>query len=186
MNVDELVAKLKGNNPEVRADAWRNAAQAGAVAILPVAGLMASQDVEVVRAAQRALWTIVRHAGQPGAEAERKPVVNELLKLLASDHPRMVRADGLWMLSEIADEESVPAVARLLRDNDMCEDARLALQRIPGIISLAALKDAMEQSSGRFKSALAVSLRQRGMEVPGVPDDKLVPCKVTAVKSSNG
>jgi len=182
--VDELIASLKGQDEEARADAWQSAGPLGAAAVKPLVPVMSDADFEVARSAKRALWKIVRHAGRPDAESEQKAVVHELNALLAGDDPAAVRVEVLWMLSEIGDDTSIGAMAALLSDKALREDARMALQRIPGEKSLAALKTALAAAPEDFKPNLAASLRQRGVEVEGVPCQKLIPTKKTSVKST--
>lgn len=142
---------------------------------------MTQAEMEPARAARRALWKIVRHAGRPGAGAERRAVVAELLGLLGQGH-NAVRRETIWMLSEIGGDEAVPSLASLLSNRELREDARAALQRIPGEKSLAALKSALATVSADFRPAIAVSLRVRGQPVRGEKDLKLVPTRPTRVK----
>ena len=182
MTIDELVAKISGKDEAARAEAWQNAGPLGAAAIKPLAPLMNEKDTEVRRAATRAAWRIVRQAGRPGAGQEAAAVSTELVGLLADGQPWAVRREAAWMLSEIAGDDAVDPLAKLLADNDLREHARAALQRIPGAKSLAALKAAMGTAPDDYKPALAESIRRRGEAVPGVKSQKLVPVKATAVK----
>jgi hypothetical protein len=93
-----------------------------------------------------------------------------------------VRREVVRMLSEIGGNESVPAVSSLLSHGDLREEARMALERIPGDESLSALKSALNAAPDDFKPNLAQSLRARGVEVQGIPCVKLVPTKQTNVK----
>jgi HEAT repeat protein len=178
--VDALLAKIRNPDDKIRGPAWQGAGPLGAPAVVPLAAVMTDPDFEVARCARRAIEVIVRHAGRPGAEAERRAVAGELVKLLSSD-ALAVRRHALWMLSEIGDDEAVPAIARLLRDADAREDARCALDRIPGPPATEALKNAFAASPEDFKYALAHSLRLRGERVDGYPSRKLVPTKKTSV-----
>ncbi len=180
--IDDLVEQLRSDKEAARAKAWQHAYVAGPAALQPVAGLVAGTELEVGRAATRAMWKIVRHAGRPGADDERAEAVRELLPLLGGDRPRAVRAEAMWMLSEIGGDECVEAVAGLLSDEDVREDARMVLERIEGAASLGALKSAFAAAGQDFKPNLAQSLRRRGVEVDGAPCQKLVPTKRTEVK----
>jgi len=182
MTIDELVSKISGKDEGARGEAWQNAGPLGAPAIKPLTPLMADKDTEVRRAATRAAWKIVRHAGRPGAEKEAAAVSAALLGLLGDDQPEVVRREVAWMTSEIAGDEAVDPLAKLLKDKDLREHARAALQRIPGQKSLAALKTALEAAPEDYKPALAESLRRRGVEVPGIKSLKLVPARPTEVK----
>jgi HEAT repeat protein len=180
--VDELLANIKSKDEQVRTQAWRSAGPAGAPALKPLAATMQDPELEVARAAKRAMFQIVRHAGRPGAAQEKAAVVPALVSLLADSQPVAVRREVLWMISEIGGDEAVDAVAALLKQEELREDARLVLQRIPGDRSLAALQAGMQVVPEAFKFHLAASLRLRGVTVEGHPDQKLVPTKKTDVQ----
>jgi HEAT repeat protein len=180
--VDGLIAGIKDRDDQVRTTAWLGAGQVGAPAAKPLAKVMTDNDLEVARAAKRGLWKLVRHAGRPGAGAERKAVEAELVGLLGDDQPVPVRREVLWMLSEIGSGKCVDAIAALLSNSQLREDARMALQRIPNKKALAALKAALDTAPDDFKLNIAQSLRQRGIKVEGLACVKLVPTKKTSVE----
>jgi HEAT repeat protein len=180
--VADLLAAVQSTDDKVRGPAWQNAGPAGAPAIAPLAGLMSHQDFEVARCAKRAIERIVRHAGRPGAAPERQAVAAELVKLLGPGQVT-VRQHALWMLSEIGDDTAVPAMATLLAELALAEDARCALERIPGTAAVKALRSAFDTAPEAFKFALAQSLRLRGETVASYPSRKLVPTKQTSVKA---
>jgi len=182
--VDDLIAKIRDDSDIVRTDAWRSAGEVGAPAVGPLADVMADGSMEVARAATRGLWQIVRHCGRPGAESECQAVCAGLNALLMEELPVSVQREVLWMLSEIGGDTSVAPIASLLSTNELREDARMALERIPGDASLHALESALEIAPDDFKINIAQSLRQRGVEVPGLPCVKLVPTKATEVQGS--
>ncbi len=184
MTVEELLAKIKDKDDKVRSAAWLAAGEVGAPAVKPLAGVAcdSGSELEVGRAAKRAIWKIVRSAGRPGADAAKNAVVGELLALLAEGRPASLTREVLWMLSEIGGDESVLPVAKLLVNQELREDARCCLERIPGDKSLAALRAGLAAAPHDFQSAMADALRARGVDVPGVPSKKLVPAKSTSVK----
>jgi HEAT repeat protein len=187
MSTEELIAKLKSGDGDARGDAWQNAGSAGAEAVRPLGKLAEDGDFEVARSATRALWRIVYHVGRPGADAEKAPVAGALLELLGENRPVAVLRDVLWMVSELAEgAPAVKAVAPLLSSAELREDARMALERIPGEDSLAALKKALGEVPEDFKIHVAQSLRARGVEVPGLPCRKLVPAKEKESKAAGG
>lgn len=173
--VQQLVARLKDSDENVRTAAWQSAAKAGAGAVKPLAALMSHPELEVARAAKRGLWRLVHEVGRPGAESEKKSVVANLLALLGE--PAAIRREVLAMLSEIGGGEAVGPIVPLLSDAEVREDARAALERIPGEESLGALKAALTSVPEAFKPAIAHSLRVRGVEVAGYPSQKLVPTR---------
>ncbi len=180
--VDGLIAKLRDKSDKVRAEGLLSAVEVGAPAVKPLAKVMEDDDIEVVRAGKRALWKIVRNVGRPGAGNEKKAVVAKLVGLLGEKQSALVRREALWMLSEIGGDETVEPVAALLSDEEVREDARMVLQRIPGRQSLEALKDGLKNAPMDFRPNIAQSLRQRGLMVRRPASVKLVPTKKTNVK----
>jgi HEAT repeat protein len=180
--VKQLLAGIKDANAEVRTQAWQNAGKAGASAVIPLAEVMTGDDLEVARAAKRALWKIVRHAGRPRAVKEKRAVEAELVVLLGNNHPVSVRREVIWMLSEIGGRNAIKPIARLIANKELREDARMALERIPNKQALQALRYRFKKAPGDFKPNLAQSLRKRGAEVDGYPCQKLVPKKKTNLK----
>jgi hypothetical protein len=184
--VDNLIAKIKDKSDKVRAEGWLSAAKVGAAAIKPLAAVTTSgdSDLEVARAAKRALWQIVHDFGRIDAEDQRKAILDELQALLTDDWPDAFRRDVLWMLSEIGDDSSVVPIAAVLKSRELLDDARCALQRIPGQASLDALKDALESVPKGYKNDIAHALRMRGVELglEKYPQENLIPTKQADIK----
>jgi hypothetical protein len=177
-----LLRQLKSADDKARTEAWCAAGPLGAPAVQPLAALLTDADREVARAASRALGKIVHYAGRPGAGAERKAVAAALIAALSAGPPAAARRELLWLLSEIGGDEAVPPVAALLSDPELRDDARMVLERLPGIKATAALKAALKQAAEDFKPSLAHALRRKGIRVNGVPDLRRVPTKATSVK----
>jgi len=136
-----------------------------------------SGPLEAGRTAKRGLWKIVRHVGRPGAGEDKEAAVAELLNLLNESLPVAIRREAVIMLSEIADDMVVEAIADLLDSEELRENACIALERIPTKTALAALQAALETAPDDFKVNIARSLRSRGMEIPDLPTEKLAPTK---------
>jgi hypothetical protein len=191
LTVKQLIARLEDRDAEVRAAAVQNAGKLGAAAVIPLAKLMAETEeepdqLEVGRAAKRALWAIVRHVGRPGADNERRAVEGRLCRLLYGRQVAVGR-EVLWMLSEIGGDEAVAAIREIpgiLEDTDIRDDARCAVERIPGEAAKWALLDGLEASTDDFRLALAHSMRVHGVEVDEkkYPPQKLIPTKQTKVE----
>ena len=180
--LEELLAGVKDAGDKVRTQAWLNAGKAGAAAVKPLAAVMTDSNLEVARAATRALWQLARHAGRPGADKDKQAVEKELIGLLNNENSLSVRREVLWMLSEIGAGDSVKPIVELLKNDELREDARLALERIPTKSAVAALKAGFEVAPEDFKPNLAQSLAKRGQQVAAYPSQKLVPKKKTDLK----
>ena len=178
--VTKLIADLQSSDDAVRGAAWQGAATLGAPAVKPLAGVMNHPQFETARAAKRAMWTIVRHAARLKAGQERKAVQGELLAWLQTA-PASVRRELVWMLSEVGDTAVIEPLAALLTEADLREDARCALERIPGAKATRALEQALQTVPENFRPAIANSLRVRGRKVVSYPAQKLTPTKPTTV-----
>jgi HEAT repeat protein len=130
--------------------------------------------MELGRAAKRALWEIVRHAKQSGSPALRHEVVQELLGLLDERQSVRIRREAIWTLAEIAGDDAVEPIATLLQHPELREEARQALERTPGMKSIAALQVALASVPEDFQIRILQSLRARGIEMPGAPGSELV------------
>ena len=179
-DIQSLIDRIKNPDDAISGAAWQSAGPYGAAAVKPLAGLMGDGNFELARKSKRALYLVVRHAGRPRAGEEQQAVERELIVVVGSG-PSRVRRDVLWMLSEIGSTDAVEAMAALLTDQELREDARCARTGLPEPGAVTALKAAFATAPEDFKFALAESLRQRGEKVEGYPSRKLVPTKQTSV-----
>ena len=116
---------------------------------------------------------------------EKKALRPELRALLGDDEPVAVRREAVWMISELCvGVGCVEPVAGLLKNQELRDDARCCLQRLPGEKATTALIDALEAATDDFKYALAHAVRSRGVEVDQkkYPCQKLVPSRQTQVQ----
>jgi len=182
--IEALVKAIQSSDEQVRGDAWQGAAKYGAPAIQPLAVFMTDENFEAARSAKRAIWKIVRYAGRPGATNEATAVELELIVL--TEDPRIpVKRESIWMLSEIGTDVCVERLAVLLENHVVRDDARMALQRIPGEASLKALQLAFQYAPNNFKHNLAEALEKRGHPAAGYPSLKKIPTKKTTVEPIN-
>ncbi len=182
LTLDNLLAAIKSDDVETRANAVLAAGPVGAKAIKPLAKIAATGDLEVSRAAKRAMWKIVRCVGAPGVGDAKKAVAGKLVDLIAPGQAAAVRREAFWMLSEIGSDETLWAIREmdgLLEDKEMREHARCCVERIPTEAAVELLQEGLEAAPDDFKLALAQSLRARGVEVSQdkYPCQKLVPTK---------
>ncbi|NMC20850.1 MAG: hypothetical protein GYA33_10570 [Thermogutta sp.] len=184
LTVEALLKALQSSDPFVRRDAWLVAGGVGPTALPALARLAAEGELEVARAANRAMWQIVRYAGAPGREMVRSAAVAALGELLLSGLPTQLARDVLWMLSEIIQDWEIDQSVgtALLLNPELGEDARMCLQRIGGENAVAVLKAGYARAEGDFQAAVACSLRRLGEDVPQPPCPKLQPRKTTSVK----
>ena len=181
LTLELLVEQIQSTNHDARAAARDAAGQVGAPAIAPLAGIAMEGEFEIARAANRAMQNVVYHAGRPGAAEEAAAVAAELIALISDEPPMQFRRDVLWMTWQIAGAEAVDPVAALLQHEQLREDAVMCLEGLPVDEAVEALKAGLEAAPDDFKPAVAHALRKRGVEVPDVPDLRLVPTRETDV-----
>jgi HEAT repeat protein len=96
-----------------------------------------------------------------GNAAARKDLEIRLTAVLSSDASRPAKDFTCRMLSQIGSAECVPALAGLLTDSDLSHMARYALERIGGMESVKAIRDALPKVSGALKAGMIESLGAR-------------------------
>lgn len=161
-SVDALLAGIAAETPDARAEAWKQAGPVGAPAVVPLAQLMdTTPDADVRLAAFYALRNIAHHAGRPGAESERAAVAAELSRVLKGGYGAHVRREALHLQSVCGSDAEVPAVAALLAEEELAEDARLVLDRMPGPAATQALTVALSTAPGPLRARIAASLAHR-------------------------
>lgn len=184
LTLEALLEAINSDDAETRTNAWQAAGGIGAPAVGPLAKIVDSGDLEVGRAAKRAIWKIVRTVGAPGAEG-KEGVVAALIGLLGNEQSDAVRREVFWMLSEIGGNSAIEAIRDIpgiLENTSLREDARACVERIPTEFAIQTLQEGLSDAPADYKINLAQSLRARGVEVPGLPCQKLTPVKQTAVK----
>ncbi len=155
----KFLARIRSSDAAERYAAWQSAGPMGADVINVLGELASSEDRGVALSATGAMEKIAHYSGRPGAQSEAQKVSSELLKIANSDRPRMVRSNALQLVGFIGDSKSVGGLVRLMKDKDLREDARLALERIPGSLSESALK-ALTKAADENKEPFAENLKQ--------------------------
>lgn len=168
-NLKGWIEQLQSADADTHNAAARVSGPMGAAAITPIADVMASSDKGAARAATQALQHVAHHSTRPGTPAmEAQRVAGELLKVAMSARPRMVRSEALNLLGFVGSDSVVPALTRLLDDKEMREDARMALERIPGPRSQRALEQALRRAPADFAPALRQSIHNHGLSMDSV------------------
>ena len=158
-----LVAGITNASADARAEAWKDAGPVGGAGIAALGKYLADPNPGITKAARAALTTIVAYAGRPGAAPTEAPAVaGELAKLLDKAVPEAARREVLNELSLIGRDAEVPAIAALLSDPVLADDARVALERIPGDASVKALIAALDTAAPELRGHIAITLGKRG------------------------
>jgi len=106
------------------------------------------------------LTDIVRNAYD--SPEQLKQIEKRLLRLLRSDATLACKQFICRKLSIIGTEEAVPTLSEMLTDPKTSDMTRYALERIPGPAVDQALREALDETSGKVKIGIINSLGQRG------------------------
>ncbi len=166
--IDEqkFLTAIRSGNADERFTAWRQAGEAPPPAIAELGKLEGGTDPGVGRAAAEALNTMVHSVGKDPSSPNRAAVVKGLLAL-ANSGPLAARVHALRLLSNIAGEDAVPAIAAHLNSPELREEAVYALERIPGNASVQAIMSAYKSAPPEFRPRLLAALGHRQAQEAG-------------------
>lgn len=99
--------------------------------LLSFADAMAGTDKARAKAAKAAMSQAVHAACAPGGDkALRAALVKELLMILSSKRPRLVRAHAAALIGFIGNKADDKALTRLAADPELKEDIWMARERL--------------------------------------------------------
>ncbi len=110
--------------------------------------------------------TVVATHGNADA---RKSLEGKLAAVLGTDIPRAAKDTVCRALKTIGTAHSVPALAKLLHDEELSHMARHALQAIDAPEAAGALVAAIDKAPKKIKIGIISSLGARGKDVPAAP-----------------
>lgn len=160
MDDREFLAGLQSGNADVRFAAWRAAGDASPSLIPQIGKLAGSRDPGIAKAAREALTTMAHAVGKDASAPNRAGVVRGLIDL-AGGSDLGVRVHAIRLLSNIAGEDAVPAIARWFSTPELREEVAYCVERIPGEASNEALMAAYRTAPGDFKPRILAALGHR-------------------------
>ena len=101
-----------------------------------------------------ALHGLAGYASRPGADGQRKLLAETLARELSADHSDELKAFVVRQLQLCGRPEEVPALAKLLASDRLCNPATQALLAIGGRQALKALRDALPTAGGSREVAI--------------------------------
>jgi HEAT repeat protein len=161
-DTQKLLADLQSKDKDVRFAAWRAADRSNADAIPQLGKLAASSEPGIAKAARESLITMTHSVGRD--TSGRSPVVSGLLKLTSTENPVAVRTLAFRLLSQIAGEDSIPAIMKFIAAPDVREEAIYAVERIPGAAANKALIGGYKDAKDDFKPRILFALGHRRAE----------------------
>lgn len=150
----ELLNALRDDNYDTRQDAARKLAPMGAEVVVPLADLMAGEDLRLGKAAGYALGLVCYHAAGPEGTELRADVAKAVADVAVSDRPKSTRVSVIRMLAFVGGAEVLPAMWDLLMfQPEYHEIARWALIRMPVPEAVGTLKQAVGEVGDPAKEA---------------------------------
>ena len=104
-----------------------------------------------------------------GDDAARKKLESTLAEVLGTDLPRAAKDTVCRALKTIGTAHSVPALAKLLHDEELSHMARHALEANDSPEAVKALVGAIDKAPKKIKIGIISSLGARGVGVPVAP-----------------
>ncbi len=101
-----------------------------------------------------ALHGLAGYASRPGADGQRELLAEVLAQQLAADHSDELKAFVVRQLQLCGRPEEVPALAKLLASDRLCNPATQALVAIGDRRALTALRDALPTAGGSREVAI--------------------------------
>ncbi|HOJ33095.1 MAG TPA: hypothetical protein PKY35_13300 [Candidatus Hydrogenedentes bacterium] len=158
---DQILKNLSSPDPDVRMTAVKQAECLELADIPSLLQLIGDANFEVSRTAKMALDRVVASCGQVGKEEQKKQVTQALTDMLSSTLATEVKREILRRLGILGDDSAVAAIRKLLLDEHLGEDAKMALERIPGESSVCALVEVLPQASPQMQISILGSLKKR-------------------------
>src|SRR5947209_9856320 len=156
----KFLADIQSDSADTRFAAWRQAGDASP-AVIPQLGKLAARQTGVGKAAREALTTMVHSVGKDPAAANRSGVVQGLVEIGGVGYQLPVRVHAFRLLSNIAGEDAVPAIAKWMSGPELREEVVYCLERIPGEASNKALIGAYKDAPDEFKPRILAALGHR-------------------------
>ena len=154
-----LIRHLTEGDAAAAIEARDELVRLGPPAVVPLFELVGGDDAKVAQGTHQALrWIAWRWSD---TRERRGAVCGPLLEVASSNRPAPVRCLALDLLSVCGDERAVPPVAKLLRDAEVADAARRALQAIPGPQATKALTEALRSAPAELKPAVLNALGAR-------------------------
>lgn len=166
-DIQNVVQQLQSPDNETRLRAIEQASKLGSAIIPHLPTLLTHTDWRVQRAAQIVLENIAAHSTTLKGK-ERLSVVNALLTFTKPNQPVQVRKAALQSLAICGTDDAVPALAKLLEDEQVREDSLAALKQIGTPVAAKAIANAALTARGNWLNSLLSTLGE--MRQPeGVP-----------------
>jgi len=154
-----LLDRIPTQDPATAEDVFSKLVQGGSRTVAKLVELVGDEfgDPRGVKP-KYAVHGLAIYAARPGADSERAMVAEALAKQLAADHSDELKAFVCRQLQLCGRSEEVPALARLLGSQRLCEPATQALLAIGGEKATHALRAALPKATGKQMPTIVKAL----------------------------
>lgn len=156
--MDQLVGAIAGGDEIARSEARQLLPRYGVEPLPNLLPLLSHENQSVSAAAYNTIEDIVNEAGAPGREEQRVVARDLLLAEMDGASPQLTRKLMRLLPFALAEGDDVSAIARLLDDPDMREDARAALLHAGTHESAKALLAKLSKADATFACAVLDAL----------------------------
>ena len=162
--VADVLAKLPADDYKAAGELCTALLDAGPAVIKELVNLVGDEFGDPNGAKPKyALHGLVHYASRPGAETSRAMLAETLAGELSAEHSEELKAFIVRQLQLCGRTQEIPALAKLLSSDRLCNPATQALVAIGGPAALKALRDALPTAEGPRQVAIsqAVELLSR-------------------------
>jgi HEAT repeat protein len=154
-SLELYITDLGGDNEQARATARQMLPREGAAAVPYLLPLLKSENQNVWRAAFNVLEDIANNVSVPGREKDRLAVTDSLMTLVNPNEPYAIKERGLRLLPKVVPNGyDIHPISALLKDQELREKARAALEEMGTPEASAALCNALPSADPDFARAL--------------------------------
>ena len=147
--LDALLERVSFNNAEKPETLGKELAELDAAYLAKLCDMLIEPGTGDDTKPRMALHALTWYLGSAGTAEQRDKYMDALCDALETDTPREVKAFLIRQLQLVGTDRAVPALAKLLSDDDLYADAAQALLAIGGDEAARVFRDALRQSVGR-------------------------------------
>jgi HEAT repeat protein len=155
----EFLQQIQNADPNIQAQAVERVFQMDNSVVLPLCKLMADTSRSAAQSAWFALEMLANHRARPAAAVKERQAFNdEMLKFLKTSAPKAAKQRCLRLVAVSAGKKEAETLGKYLRDAELFEPVRWALEAIPvpeaGAVLVKALKKATPDQQAAILSTL--------------------------------
>jgi len=155
----EFLQQIQNADPKIQAQAVEQTYQMDNSVVLPLCKLMADTSRSKAQSAWFALEMLANHRARPAAAVKERQAFNdEMLKFLKTSAPKAAKQRCLRLVAFSAGKKEAETLGKYLRDAELFEPVRWALEGIPVPEAGEVLVKALKKASPEQQAAILLTL----------------------------